>query len=179
MDLANIIFELDGTRTLIGPAIRHICREISGEERAHGLDGLDAAFRESYDMEGWEKTVLMRGAKPALHETADGGYRMFLFTNKPRGATTRVLCQYSAAPPYSSIAEWLRYPMALDGASAATSIVIGDTREEFEAAPEVGVPAAIPATGYGRLPHVAPRPPYLSGELDELGPIFARAGGVA
>src|SRR5712691_1839851 len=148
MDLANIIFDLDGTlvdslagieysvdrafekrgyaprtsdlRTLIGPPIRHILSEISGEERAQELDGLEAAFRESYDMEGWKKTVLMCGAEQALHEAAVGGYRMFLFTNKPRNATarivdsfglvtffSRVLCRDSAMPPYSSKAEML------------------------------------------------------------------------
>jgi phosphoglycolate phosphatase-like HAD superfamily hydrolase len=69
--------------------------------------------------------------------------------------------------------------VALDGVSAATSIVVGDTMEDFEAASEVGMPAAILATGYGRLPHVAPRSLYLFGTLNELGSIFARVGGTA
>lgn len=48
MDLANIIFDLDG-----GPPVRHILSEISGEERAEELGGSEAAFRESYDVEDW------------------------------------------------------------------------------------------------------------------------------
>jgi phosphoglycolate phosphatase-like HAD superfamily hydrolase len=71
----------------------------------------------------------------------------------------------------------LRSLMALDGVSVANSIVVGDTMEDFEAASEIGMPAAILATAYGRLPHVAPRSLYLFGALDELGSIFARVGG--
>ena len=94
MDVANIIFDLDGTlvesiggieysvdraferrgysrrasglRALIGPPVRHILSEISGEERAQEWEGPEAAFRES---EGRNKTVLMRGTEQALHET--------------------------------------------------------------------------------------------------------------
>jgi len=74
----------------------------------------------------------------------------------------------------------LRSLMALDGVSAATSIVLGDTIEDFEAASESGTPAAILATGYGRLPQVAPRSSlYLFETLDELGSMFARVGGAA
>jgi phosphoglycolate phosphatase-like HAD superfamily hydrolase len=73
----------------------------------------------------------------------------------------------------------LRSPMAVDRVSAATSVVAGDTLEDWEAASEVGMPAATLAPGYGRLWHVAPRSPHLFGTLDELGSIFARVGGIA
>ncbi len=220
MDLANIIFDLDGTlvdslagieysvdgalrqsgyspisgslRALIGPPIRRILSQVSGEENAQALDQLEAAFRTSYDTEGWKKTVLMRGAEQALRDAAVCGRRLFLFTNKPHGATvhivdwfgivnffSRILCRDSVMPPYSSKAEMLRFLMSADGVSAATSIVVGDTVEDFEAAAEVGMPAAILATGYGSCIDAGSRSLYRFGSLGELGLVFARVGGVA
>ena len=73
----------------------------------------------------------------------------------------------------------LRSLMSLDGVSAATSLVVGDTMEDFEAASEVGMPAAIVGGGYGRPGGVARPSLYLVGALDELGSVFAKVGGVA
>ena len=220
MDLANIIFDLDGTlvdslagieysvdhalaakgyrarttglRPLIGPPIRHILSEISRETGAQALDGLEAAFRASYDAEGWKKTVLMSGAERALNEAATAGCRMFLVTNKPYGATTRIVehfdianyferivCRDSATPHYSSKAEMLRSLITQDGVSAETSLLVGDTREDFEAATEIGMAAAILASGYGSSTEgPADQPPYRIRALDELGSVFRRLGGV-
>ena len=219
MDLANIIFDLDGTlvdslvgiehsvdsaltergyaqrtsdlRPLIGPPIRRILSQVSGEESPQELDCLEAAFRSSYDSEGWKKTVLMRGAGQALQEAVCCGRRVFLFTNKPQGATrqivgwlgianyfSRVLCPDSEMPSCSSKTEMLRRLMSRDGVAAATSIVVGDTMEDFNASSEVGMPAAILTTGYGNRADAAPPALYRFDSLDELGSVLARVGGV-
>jgi phosphoglycolate phosphatase len=220
MDLASIIFDLDGTlvdslegieysvdraleakgypartgglRPLIGPPIRHILSEISNEKGAQALDKLEAAFRGSYDTEGWKKTVLMNGAGKALNETASARLRMFLVTNKPYSATTRIVdflgianfferivCRDSATPHYSSKAEMLRSLITQDGVLPENSIVVGDTREDFESAAKVGMAAAILASDYAVWTQAPPhRPPHLLRTLDELASVFARLGGM-
>jgi len=219
MDLANIIFDLDGTlvdslagieysidsalkergyaqrtsdlRPLIGPPIRRILSQVSGEENPQELDCLEAVFRSSYDAEGWKKTVLMRGAEQAIREAACCGRRMFLFTNKPQGATSqivgwlgianyfsRVICRDSGVPPYSSKADMLRLLISRDGVAAATSIVVGDTMEDFKAASEVGMAAAILTTGYGNFTDAALPTLNLFSSLNELGSVLAAVGGV-
>ena len=73
---------------------------------------LDAAFRESYDMEGWEKTVLMQEAERALHGTADG------FTNKPRVSAAILAAVTGGCPAWrlgrcTCSAHWMSWDQSL------------------------------------------------------------------
>src|ERR1043166_4564408 len=118
MFIKNVIFDLDGTlvdsrpgiehsvdyaliqhgysarasglHTHIGPPIRTILQRISGETEPKALDGLEAAFRFSYDGEGWRQTVLREDAEETLSWLDNAGYRLYLVTNKPWRATQKI-----------------------------------------------------------------------------------------
>jgi len=216
MPLKNVIFDLDGTlvdslpgieyavdfalrdgnypartcelRPLIGPPIRTILATVSGETDAAALDALEAAFRVTYDSEGWTKTVLQPEAQETLRWIAGSGGSIFVVTNKPRRPAASIIERLelrfsemispdSANPPYRSKAEMIQRLMRADNVRPGNSLVVGDTHEDLEAAREVGMAAVIVTTGYGR---------FEGGErcrriqaLGELKSVIADTGGFA
>ncbi|MCU1337565.1 MAG: hypothetical protein JWO19_3146 [Bryobacterales bacterium] len=219
MALKNVIFDLDGTlvdslpgiehsvdcallqrsysartcelRPLIGPPIRNILRTVSGETDPVALDALEAAFRVSYDSEGWTKTVLQPGAKETLGWIARAGARNYVVTNKPRhpaaciteklglpSLVSEMVSPDSASPPYRSKAEMIQRLMQGEDVHAGNSLVVGDTREDLEAAREVGMTAVLVTTGYGRFADSADGEPCRKiRALGELKSVIADTGG--
>jgi phosphoglycolate phosphatase len=151
-------------RPLIGPPIRDILRTVSGETAPDALNALESAFRLSYDSEGWKKTVLQFEARETLTWLTVTGRRIYMVTNKPQRPAQRIMEHFglpelfarmlspdSNAPPYSSKAAMIRKLMEQDGIHALQCLVVGDTKEDLDAATEVGMPAVLLATGYGHF----------------------------
>ena len=218
MPLKNVIFDLDGTlvdslpgieyavdfalrernypartcelRPLIGPPIRAILKTVSGETDIEALDALEAAFRVTYDSEGWNKTVLQPEAKETLSWIACSGGSVFVVTNKPHrpaaSITERLELRFSemvspdsANPPYRSKAEMIQRLMRGDDVRAGNSLVVGDTREDLAAAREVGMAAVIVTTGYGHFDAADTAPCRTIQALGELKSVIADTGGFA
>ena len=178
-------------RPLIGPPIRSILRTVSGETDPAALDALEAAFRMAYDSEGWTKTVLQPQVKETLSWIASCGGSLFIVTNKPSGPAASIterlgllvsemVSPDSANPPYRSKAEMIQRLMLGDDVHAGNSLVVGDTREDLEAAREVGMAAVIVTTGYGRFTKTPDAEPCRKIEtLGELKSVIAETGGFA
>ncbi len=151
-------------RSLIGPPIRTIFSQLLSHADEQQLTKLESAFRVSYDSIGWRKTVLHDNAGGALGAVRDAGLPLFLVTNKPQAAThrilgafdidhlfTAVLCRDSRTPSFQSKAEMLGELVAAHSLEPATCMYIGDSREDYQAGKEAGIPTAIVAHGYGAL----------------------------
>jgi phosphoglycolate phosphatase len=220
MPLRNVIFDLDGTlvdslpgieysvdcalrdqsypartyelRPLIGPPIRNILQTVSGEADPGALDALEAAFRVTYDSEGWTKTLLQPGAKETLSWIASSGARNYVVTNKPRHPATRIaehlglpallsemVSPDCAAPPYRSKAAMIQSLMQGDDVHAGNSLVVGDTQEDLSAAREVGMAAVIVTTGYGYFSDTGAGHCRKIQNLGELKSVIASTGGFA
>jgi phosphoglycolate phosphatase len=178
-------------RPLIGPPIRDILRTVSGETDSSALDALEAVFRVTYDSEGWTKTVLQPEAKETLTWITGAGGSVFVVTNKPRRPAASIaqrlgllvsdmISPDSATPPYRSKAAMIQRLMQADDVNARNSLVVGDTREDLDAAREVGMAAVIVTTGYGQFGEgTEPEAFRKIHALDELKSVIADTGGFA
>jgi phosphoglycolate phosphatase len=188
---ANLFFDLDGTlldslpgigysvsaafatcglkmgttelRTLIGPPIRTILANISAVTLDEAqLDRLVAAFRESYDSEGWKLTPHYPGAADSLQTLREQGRRLFVVSNKPRHISEKILAEEGTldffleivtrdtrTPSYADKQEMMQYLMQKWDLSAEDCLMVGDTMEDAKSAEDVGIGFCLMAHGYG------------------------------
>lgn len=190
MPVETLIFDLDGTlvnslpgiefsvdqalagnrlparqanlRDLIGPPIRTILSTVAGPIDSSKLADLEQTFRQSYDSEGWRKTLLFDGAYDALKQAHAKAIPMFIATNKPAHVTGMILeqlaigpffrdvvCRDSTEPPYASKAAMLSSLLTRHGIQKDTCLFVGDTGEDLEAGRAAGLQTAIVSHGYG------------------------------
>jgi phosphoglycolate phosphatase len=151
-------------RELIGPPIREILGKLAVSASESDLIVAEREFRSAYDSTHWKEAYLFTTARETLQALERFGVRLFLFTNKPENAATRILKELdldsvffdrmsrdSREPAFANKAEMLRELMAKHGLRAESAMVVGDSLEDFYAAQEWGVPFVFARYGYGRL----------------------------
>jgi phosphoglycolate phosphatase len=149
-------------RSFIGPALPNVFRHALGIDDETVLSALVAAFRRSYDGGAWAKSQLFEGVDSTLLELAKRRCRMFVLTNKPAHASERILRylavrdlfeQIVAPSPNQAIA-----PRKAEAALAfqravkldpAKTILVGDSRDDAEAAAACGFTFGAARFGYG------------------------------
>jgi phosphoglycolate phosphatase len=157
-------------RSLIGPPIRTILArmalaDITGSLSEDQLDRLVQTFRTVYDSEGWKMTPHYAGAPQALHALRADGRRLFVVSNKPRHISLRILqaegtldlfdevvTRDSREPAYQNKQEMMHSLMQRHGLQPQDCLMVGDTREDAEAALQTGMPFCMMTHGYGDLP---------------------------
>ncbi len=156
-------------RSLLGPPIRTILsKAVPTEDRAL-LDRLEAAFRISYDTEGWQKTTCFEGALEALQEFREDGRRLFVISNKPRPIALRILehegmlalfkaiyTPDSRVPPFGSKEEIIKGFLTEQGVSPSECLMVGDTMEDVAAAAANEMPVVFMEHGYGEAEPAVP-----------------------
>jgi phosphoglycolate phosphatase len=150
---------------IIGPPIRTILALAAKEATDSELDLLERAFRNSYDSNGWQKTLLFPGSKVMLREARALGIQLFVVSNKPRHISIKILeregmlvlfnsilTRDSSDPPYGGKEEMLEHLLLVFQLEADRCIMVGDTEEDAYAAAATQMPFAWVAHGYGKLP---------------------------
>ncbi len=152
-------------KSLLGPPIRIILSRAIPTEDALLLDRLEAAFRSSYDTEGWQKTTCFQGAYATLEAMKSNGHRLFVVSNKPLHISLRILDRESLLPffekiytlqsrfpPYTSKAEMLKSFLSEYKIPSSDCLMVGDTVEDINASAATHISLAMMEHGYGRAP---------------------------
>jgi phosphoglycolate phosphatase len=139
-------------RELIGPPIRVILEKAGNIDDAGELSKLEAAFRTSYDTDGWRMAECFPGAVGVLRALRSRGHQIFVASNKPRHIALRILdreriadlfdaifTRDSRSPSYSGKDEMLRVLMSSYGTDRAEWLMVGDALEDAEAANSAGI----------------------------------------
>lgn len=156
-------------RSLLGPPIRAIFSRLLATDDVLLLDRLEAAFRSSYDSEGWRKASCYENAREALEALKAGGHSLFVVSNKPFHIATRVLdsqgilplfeniyTRDSRQPHYITKTEMIKGFLIDNAVFPSQCLMVGDTMDDITAAAETKVAAAFMQHGYGEVPSEFP-----------------------
>lgn len=148
--------------SIIGPTIRVLFRQLLGEVDPRVMERLVATFRVAYDEEGYRDTRLYGGVIETLEALAANGVRCFVLTNKPAAVTGRILEHLDLArffvatlspdgmqPPFERKAQGLAHLVSRYGIRPDRAALIGDSRDDLEAAEAEGLRFFAVAYGYG------------------------------
>jgi phosphoglycolate phosphatase len=188
----NLIFDLDGTlvdslpgiassiqyavrnhapgvslaelRNLVGPPVRQILRKLLAPVSDAQLDDLEGEFRIAYDSWGWKETEAFPSVLDTLQSLHGQGLKLFLFTNKPEFAATKIcealglrqlfegmLSKDSKRPEFASKTEMLRALVDQYSLSKDVCLVIGDSQDDYLSAVQLEMAFVHASYGYGRL----------------------------
>jgi phosphoglycolate phosphatase len=150
-------------RAFLGPPVRTILGRLFENAEPALLDKLEAAFRASYDTEGWQKTSCFPGAHEVLDALQSAGHRLFVVSNKPRQISLRILSHLriraffeqiytrdSRSPPYSNKEEIIRELLQEQRVSPSDCLMVGDTMEDVSASVANRIDTALMEYGYGQ-----------------------------
>jgi phosphoglycolate phosphatase len=156
--------QLPPLRGFIGPPVPEILRRALPLLGEATVEEIVRRFRVSYDTEGWRRSTPYPGVPETLAALVTQGVRCAVVTNKPALPTRMILAELGLAgsfaaivssdsvqPRMSSKAEAVRHVLATLGLNAATTVLVGDSRDDAEAARATGVAFAAAAYGYGRV----------------------------
>jgi phosphoglycolate phosphatase len=151
-------------RKSIGPPVREMLKQMAASASDEEILLAERDFRSIYESEGWRRTYLFSSTRETLQTLYALGARLFLFTNKPQSAATRIvdelgigrffvdrLSRDSRRPPFANKGEMLRQLIAKHNLAASDCIVVGDSREDLNAARERGCRFVFARYGYGQF----------------------------
>ena len=149
--------------SLIGPPLRQTLATLTGVNIETELDALIEFFKDSYDSNGYQTTRVYDGVEELLAFFANKQIPMAIATNKRKVPTLKILkflgwesyfqetgTLDSTTPPYPDKAVLINTLLNKLGVAAATSVYIGDTRGDGEAAEANLMPFIAVGWGYGK-----------------------------
>ena len=149
-------------RPFIGPPVREVFRRALGDDDTEVLDRLEQAFRRSYDVEGWSRTLSYPGVGDVLAALSDLGLVCHVLTNKPKRPTHEILRHLSLdhyfgevispdsrIPGYTSKTEAALDARRRFGLSGPETLLVGDSTDDGAAAEACGFRFAATCFGYG------------------------------
>lgn len=149
-------------RDMIGPPLLATLSGYTGVSDVALLEALAHSFKQVYDSEGIEATLLYPGIAPLLQQLQSSGCRLWLATNKRQRPTellldkfglrplfSSVYCLDTRQPPYADKTRMLIELLGEQGIKAADAVYVGDTCHDERAAAGAGLAFIGVAWGYG------------------------------
>lgn len=149
----------DGTRRLVA---RALTGSRDGEPPAETLDAALERFLECYGEAVYVDSRPYAGAVQGVAELARSGMRLAVVTNKPRHLADAILAHMGIASHIDAVVggdstdarkpdpEPLRFAMERLGAASITTLMVGDSATDVEAARNAGISVACVPYGYRR-----------------------------
>ena len=147
---------------IIGPPLPQTMAALTGETDAARLEHLTARFKAAYDTEGYKVTEPYADLHDTLETLHRAGHRIVLVTNKRRIPTELLLAWLKLeqvidaiftpdtwTPPVKSKIDTLRRAIEQLGTDPARAVMIGDSRDDAEAAAANGLACIAVTHGYG------------------------------
>lgn len=149
-------------RSVIGPPLDALLKQIIGPLDAETLARLRLAFIESYDRDAYLLSKPFDGIQAMLQSVAEQGHEMALATNKRFAPTSAILQHFRWSGFFRSVettdskphqtrtkSEMLADIRLGSGASIRSFFYLGDTEADSQAAREAGMPCIMAHWGYG------------------------------
>ncbi len=156
--------QLPDLRAFIGPPIDLIFARALSLEDTDKIAALVAAYRELYDTRGYQNAVVYCGVEDTLRRLGALGARCFVVTNKPMLPTSRMLQHFrldeflaatlspdSPGGPFTNKASAVASLLREHKVTPAKALLLGDSRDDAQAAAENGIPFVAAAYGYGKV----------------------------
>jgi phosphoglycolate phosphatase len=163
-DACGVCGSTHDLRSMIGPPIRTILAQAANVTDEYKLVCLEKAFRKSYDDEGWKMTACYPEVPSVLQAMHNGGIRLFVVTNKPLHISTKslerlglirlfeaVITRESRQPAHSDKKAMLEFLSATYSVDRKSSVFVGDTQEDADAAAACAIPFVFVSHGYGKI----------------------------
>lgn len=160
---------LPSLRAFIGPPIRVMLERALHWTDTARLDALERAFRVHYDGGSWRESPPYETVDATLRALHARGARLHVLTNKPPLPAARIISHLGWTPLFDAIVSpQSRTPPFADKVSAAmelrdrlslppaSTLLLGDSADDHEAARATGFTFAAASWGYGNAARRAP-----------------------
>jgi phosphoglycolate phosphatase len=145
----------------VGPPLRESFARLTGRDDAATIEAAIDAYRERYQVLGWQENVAYPGVGAALEALAGAGLRLFVCTSKPERFATRIVRHFGfdayvervygadLAGTLDDKRRLLAHLIAHERLDAAACIMVGDRIHDVRAAHANGARAIGVLWGYG------------------------------
>ena len=164
----------------IGPPVREMFKRTLKISSKQLIDKLEAAFRYSYDGEGWKLSTPFPGVIETLKEFLALQIPMYIVTNKPGFSASQILTRLdmisfflelitpdSRRPKFKEKTESLRYVLDKYNLGNETVVYVGDTVDDLLVAEALRVSFVGVEYGYGSFREFS-RPVHLVERFSDL-----------
>lgn len=164
LGLHGIVPRMPCTRALIGPPLRQVLADLSGQSDPGRIDELTRTFTRSYFERGIPMTAPFPGVDELLARLSGSGLTLHLTTNKRRAPTEALITRLGWGRHFATVyapegtetppllkPELLRRQLSATSIRADEAIYVGDTREDGHAAHANDLVFIAVAWGYGAI----------------------------
>lgn len=149
------------TQDVIGPPLMETLKRLSGSEDVALLDSLAVAFKQHYDTEGYQQSVVFEGVTTMLQQLQTQGYQLYIATNKRFYPTEKIMAYLGwntffngvyaldyFQPALKSKAEMIGQVVKAHGLPIKDCLYIGDRLEDGQSADANQMDFALVSWGY-------------------------------
>jgi phosphoglycolate phosphatase len=158
---------LPSIKGLIGPPIRDVFIRALNGSNLSVLEKLESYFRQIYDSEGYKMTCLYPGVYDSIKYLSISGSRCYVLTNKPIKPARKILDQLLLSnfitDVYAPDSRLLRFQSKKEaalqmrgilGLEPSKVLLVGDSKDDADAAETCGWDFAAITYGYGKVHEV-------------------------